>query len=171
MENSVKLIPKEMKGSIWDENGNAKVVQILISHGTSEVNSIQFAHVVDGKVVSSEMHGNPNGSKFDIITFDYPGEYLISIFADHDANGLGSITFSTNKRKYGPFGGPSSNYSSYQHDTVTYNFKPRSSFGGFHGSILDSKMYAIGVYIRPLGSLAEIETDVGSDSVIIDKEG
>ncbi|KAI3792220.1 hypothetical protein L2E82_06093 [Cichorium intybus] len=167
MENSVKLIPREMKGSIWDENRNTKVVQILISHGISAVHSIQFAHVVDEKVVSSEMHGNPNGSKFDIMTFDYPGEYLISIFAQHFGRGLSSITFGTNKRKYGPFGDTNFNYAPA---TVTYNFKPRSSFGGFHGSILDSRLYAIGVYIRPLGSLAEIETDVGNESVIIDKE-
>ncbi|KAL4592404.1 hypothetical protein LXL04_005397 [Taraxacum kok-saghyz] len=155
MENMVKLSSTEMRGSIWDEIGKTKIVQILISHGQSAIYSIQFVYVVDEKVVPSEMHGNPIGSNFDMVTFDYPGEYLVSVSGDDHYDGLASITFGTNKRKYGPFG--MTGDSMFPYKNFAYNFRLKSSFGGFHGNVYNSRLYGIGVYVKPLESLAEIE--------------
>ncbi|KAI3792227.1 hypothetical protein L2E82_06101 [Cichorium intybus] len=154
MENMVKFGPKSMTGSIWDEGGKSKILQILISHGNNCINSIQFVYVVDKKVLRSEVHGGSNGFKFDIVTFDHSGEYLVSVSGQYSSGRLASIAFGTNNRTYGPFGRANSSY----YDDFVYNFRHKSSFGGFYGSVFNSFVYAIGVYVKPLGSLAETET-------------
>ncbi|KAI3792226.1 hypothetical protein L2E82_06100 [Cichorium intybus] len=162
MENMLKLGPNQTKGSIWDDGGKTKIVQILISYGRQTVYSIQFVSAVNGKMLPSEVHGKPSGRKFDIVTIDDPEEYLTSVSGQHGINKLVSVTFGTNKRKYGPFGSVIKGSSL---PPFVYNFSPKSSFGGFHGSVYKSCLCSIGVYVRPLGSIAETETeiDIGSD--------
>ncbi|KAL7595207.1 hypothetical protein Lser_V15G28079 [Lactuca serriola] len=144
MENMMKLGPKEMKGSIWDDRGKSKIDRILISYENYGVYSIQFVYVVDGKLIPSEIHGKPSGLYFDIVK-------------------LVSITFGTNVRKYGPFGrvGYDGVYSSHVPLPFAYNFGPNCSFGGFHGSDDNSWLYTIGIYVRATGSVAESEADIG----------
>ncbi|KAL4592407.1 hypothetical protein LXL04_005400 [Taraxacum kok-saghyz] len=174
------------KGSRWDEIGMTEIAQILISHGKSAIYSIQFVYVADGKLFPSKIHGSPDGLKFDTVTFDYPSEYLVSISGDHSLEGLASITFGTNKRKYGPFGRNTEDdcksefdafgtkkrmfdqfgMSGSHYEKFAYNFRPKSSFGGFHGSLQTHKsgVGSIGVYVRPLESLADIEKDIGTQN-------
>ncbi|KAL7595208.1 hypothetical protein Lser_V15G28078 [Lactuca serriola] len=97
----MKLGPREMQGSLWDDRGKSKIDQIFISFDNYVVYSIQFVYVVDGKLVPSEVHGTPCGSKFDIVKFDQPREYLTSVtgrLARYRNDRLLSITFGTNKR-------------------------------------------------------------------------
>lgn len=72
---------------------------------------------------------------------------------------LVSIAFGTNIRKYGPFGRVVDNSLTQ----FVYNFTPKVSFGGFYGSVYNHSVYAIGVYVRPLVSLAEIESYIIKD--------
>ncbi|KAL7595301.1 inactive protein RESTRICTED TEV MOVEMENT 1-like [Lactuca sativa] len=156
-----KLGPKIIKGTTWDEGGKTKIMQILISYGKHTVYSIQFVYAVNGKTLPSEIHGKPCGSKFDIVTFDDPEEYLTFLSGQYGIKKLNSITFGTNKTRYGPFG---STLKSSDPQFV-YKFIPAFSFGGFHGSVYKTCLCSIGVYVRPLGLIAEpeIEMDIGSD--------
>ncbi|KAL4592408.1 hypothetical protein LXL04_005401 [Taraxacum kok-saghyz] len=151
MENMVKFGPKQLRGTIWDEGGKTKILQILISHEEYAIHSIQFVYVVDGQVVRSNIHGEPNGLKIDVVTFDHPREYLVSVSGQYWDD-----KFGTNNGKYGPYG---THKDVYFYSKFVYNFGPRSSFGGFHGTVDKSCVYAIGVYVKPIVSLSETEAD------------
>ncbi|CAH1451825.1 unnamed protein product [Lactuca virosa] len=112
----MKLGPRDMPGSIWDERGKTKLVQILVSYKYSGISSIQFAYVVHGAVRHSEIYGNPDGAEFDT------------------KNGANKDSFS-------------------------YRFGLRSCFAGFHGSVFESCVYAIGVYVKPIDSLYELKDE------------
>ncbi|GKA33001.1 jacalin-like lectin domain-containing protein [Tanacetum coccineum] len=169
----LELGPRKMKGKLWDEGGKSKVVKILISHEEDVSKSIQFAYVEKQNVRHSEIYGNHSGLNFDIVfnywkikmhvTFNYPSEFLVSVSGEYNYEGLVSISFGSNKRKYGPFRCPCSNDKTYAVDKFKYNFGPKSSFGGFHGSVNKSSVQAIGVYVRPIVSLAEIDNDINRD--------
>ncbi|KAI3522668.1 hypothetical protein L1887_00626 [Cichorium endivia] len=149
-----------MKGSIWDDGGKTKIIQILISYGEHTVYSIQFVSDVNGKMLPSQVHGKPSGSKFDIAMIDDPEEYLTSVSGQYGAKKLVSITFETNKRIFGPFG----NVIKGSLPKFVYNFSPKYSFGGFHGSVYKSRVCSIGVYVRPLGWIAGTETEIDDRS-------
>ncbi|PWA60882.1 jacalin-like lectin domain-containing protein [Artemisia annua] len=143
----LKLGPKEMKGEVWDEGGKSEIVQILISHEEDTIRAMQFAYVVDGKVLLSQIYGELTGLNFDRVTFNRPCEYLVSISGEYDIDGtLVSAAFRTNHKKYGPFGGSDDSESGY--DKFKYKFG--SSFGGFHGSVYNSCVHSIGVYVKPV---------------------
>ncbi|KAI3792224.1 hypothetical protein L2E82_06097 [Cichorium intybus] len=104
------------------------------SHASRRIVKVynEFVSAVNGKMLPSEVHGKPSGRKFDIVTIDDPEEYLTSVSGQHGINKLVSVTFGTNKRKYGPFGSVIKG----SLPPFVYNFSPKSSFGGFHGSVL-----------------------------------
>lgn len=64
----LKLDPQKIRGSKWDEGGKSGIVQILISHDETKIKSIQFAYVENGEVYHSEIHGKPDGLKFNIVS-------------------------------------------------------------------------------------------------------
>lgn len=85
MENMLRLGPKEMKGSIWDEGGGTTIVQILISHRHYQIDSIQFLYAVNGKVFRSEIRGELTGLKFDMVSINYharPSNHLSLTFIE-----------------------------------------------------------------------------------------
>ncbi|CAH1451824.1 unnamed protein product [Lactuca virosa] len=157
----MKLGPRDMPGSIWDERGKTKLVQILVSYKYSGISSIQFAYVVHGAVRHSEIYGNPDGAEFDTVTLDYPSEFLVSVSGNYGTNVWNSknqlmwIAFTTNKCKYGPFG----QKNGANKDSFSYRFGLRSCFAGFHGSVFESCVYAIGVYVKPIDSLYELKDE------------
>nr|XP_043613528.1 inactive protein RESTRICTED TEV MOVEMENT 1-like [Erigeron canadensis] len=162
----MKLNPKRMKGDAWDEGGKSGIVQILISHEEGKINSFQFAYVDQkGDVRHSEIHGQLNGWKFNIVTFDYPSEFLTSMSGLYDYQGLVTIAFGSNKRMYGPFGmtkktGDPPEFAALApstYDKFNYEFGPGAFFAGFHGSVLSSSVNAIGIYINPITSLAQVK--------------
>lgn len=77
----------------------------------------------------------------------YPHEVLTSVSGEYKDGRLVSIAFETNRQKFGPFGrtGSCSNSSSYAN--FKYEFTA-GRFGGFHGSVDDGSVYAIGVYVK-----------------------
>lgn len=79
----MKLGPKEMKGSIWDDRGKSKIDRILISYENYGVYSIQFVYVVDGKLIPSEIHGKPSDLYFDIVSINYHVHIYSSLFNFH----------------------------------------------------------------------------------------
>ncbi|TMW87567.1 hypothetical protein EJD97_019781 [Solanum chilense] len=133
-------------GSIWEENGGGDVAGIFVSYGKNSIQSLQFLFYEDGNFVQSNKHGRHYCANFSAVVFNYPSEYLTSISGSY-VNGVGleSIEFATNKGSYGPFG-----------QTTTYakhfNFKLGNSnlFGGFHGTVNNSGVESIGIYLKPL---------------------
>nr|GEZ30947.1 mediator of RNA polymerase II transcription subunit 4 [Tanacetum cinerariifolium] len=93
------------------------VVQILISH-EDVIKSIQFAYAEKQNVRHYEIYGNHSGVNFDIGTFNYPSGFLflVSVSGEYNYEGLVSISFGSNKRKYGPFGCPCSDDKTYAVD-------------------------------------------------------
>nr|KAJ0189768.1 hypothetical protein LSAT_V11C800414960 [Lactuca sativa] len=158
----MKLGPGPLRsGNNWEERGMSEIVQILISYESDRICSIQFAYVQNGGVRHSKKYGQDGRVGFDAnlsllqeskVTFDYPSEYLTYVsgrYKDHDR--LTSIVFGTNKRKYGPFGTSTSTEGEFN-----YKFGTRSSFAGFYGTVYCGLVYAIGVYVKPIQSLAEL---------------
>lgn len=85
------------------------------------------------------------------LTFDDSAEYLTSVAGVYGDDGLATISFGTNKRSFGPFGGIDT-YDTFKFvlKKFTYNFEHEGSFQGFHGSIKHSRVHAIGIYVQPI---------------------
>lgn len=105
------------------------------------------------------------GSRFSYknlqVTFNYPSEFLTSVGGEFNDNGLASLSFTTNKRKFGPFGGTSSTNGSLTepvYKKFNYNFGHRECFLGFHGTVKDSRVYAIGIHVYPTTSHIDFKT-------------
>ncbi|CAN1824122.1 Jacalin-related lectin 3 [Linum perenne] len=117
-------------GKKWDDGLYSGVRQLLIAHG-SGVDSLQFEYDNKGASIWSHKHGGTGGTKTDKVKLDYPNEYLTSIngyygsLYDWGPVMIRSLTFETNKAKYGPYGDEQGTY-----------FSLRTQGGkiiGFHG--------------------------------------
>lgn len=99
------------------------------------------------------------------INIDYPSEYLTGISGSYDSvsnsgNAVNSLTFHTNRSKYGPFG----IYSGIPFSVISNG----GVVTGFHGR-WDRYLKSIGIYIMPHCSLPmefpkEMLSEIGSSS-------
>lgn len=133
-------------GGEWDEEGRTEIVQIFVSHD-DRVHSLQFQYYEDGSLVLSDKRGLSGGSKFDVVKFNYPTEYLTCISGFKRPDHLASITFTTNLGTYGPFGP-----ASQQSQEFRFQLGRNQQFGGFCG-ISDFCVRSIGVYLKPITTL------------------
>lgn len=133
-------------GSRWDDGIYSTVRQLVIVHGAG-IDSIQIEYDQKGCSIWSGKHGGSGGLKTDKVKLDYPDEYLTSIHGYYGSlNQWGttfvrSLSFESNKKKYGPFGVEEGTYFSFP--------MAGGKIVGFHGRCgwyLD----AIGVYLKPL---------------------
>ncbi|KFK42911.1 hypothetical protein AALP_AA1G054300 [Arabis alpina] len=157
----------------WDEGShNGVISQIFLSHGSSGIMSIQFQFVLDDKFVLSHRYGRNTGSMFDVISLNWPNEYISGISGVHgDAYGprIKSLKFTTNTNEYGPFG-CSITSSMEKFDLKLGKFR---QFGGFFGKCDASGLHNIGkIKIGPVGNrdpktAAMVGWDEGSRSGII----
>ncbi|KAK4387494.1 Jacalin-related lectin 3 [Sesamum angolense] len=133
-------------GYYWDDGVHSTIRQLEIGHGDG-VDSIRIEYDSKGRSVWSERHGGSGGTKTDKVRLEYPDEFLISVHGYYGSLQEGghliirSLTFESNKRKYGPFGVEKGTYftSSTTHGKIV-------GFVGKAGWYLD----AIGFYIEPL---------------------
>ncbi|XP_021600814.2 jacalin-related lectin 3 isoform X2 [Manihot esculenta] len=133
-------------GVRWDDGVFNSVRQVVIFYG-AQVDSIQFEYDKMGTSVWSDKHGGTGGFRTNKVKLDYPDEYLVSV-SGHYGNVVDcgpilirSLTFESNKRKYGPFGIQQGTHFSFP--------LTGGKLVGFHGRCswyLDS----IGVYLMPL---------------------
>ncbi|KAH7844698.1 hypothetical protein Vadar_030734 [Vaccinium darrowii] len=144
-------------GKPWDDEGKDKIAQIFISHG-EEINSLQFVYVENGTSVLSEKHGGDCGPKFNVVTLDYPSEYLVGISGSYSDTSVSSISFITNNMTYGPFGSRGGDSDSEDSD-FEYHLGEDRSFGGFHGR---ARHYldAIGVYLKPVTIQGDVKVNI-----------
>ncbi|KAF7146489.1 hypothetical protein RHSIM_Rhsim04G0236000 [Rhododendron simsii] len=158
--------------SAWNDGGKEKIVQIFIAHG-DWIYSLQYLYVdQNGNLVLSDSHGttaSSETSKFDVVKLDYPSEFITGISGIRGCHGTASIfcdehilsiTFTTNKRTYGPFGGPGGGDSAFR-----YQLGPDRPFGGFHGYSSGRYLEAIGLYVKPLTTLSNDQEKVKNEKV------
>ncbi|KAL7220797.1 hypothetical protein ACSBR2_013649 [Camellia fascicularis] len=141
-----------LSGEVWDHKGKTELVQIFISRGDDAINFLQFQYVENGNLVLSEPSLSMNvGTRFNTVKLNYPDEFLTSISGSYICGyryKVTSITFDTNRGRYGPFG------QQHQCDReFIFQMGQDRQFGGFHGSIKDGSLESIGVYVKPITTL------------------
>ena len=89
------------------------------------------------------------------VTFDYPSEYITRVSGKYEniysTKYLRSITFDTNRGRYGPFEAAPAKDS--LEDTEFRYEVGRSKFGGFFGAFTSTGINSIGIYVKPLEKL------------------
>uniref|UniRef100_A0A5B7B841 Putative inactive protein RESTRICTED TEV MOVEMENT 1-like n=1 Tax=Davidia involucrata TaxID=16924 RepID=A0A5B7B841_DAVIN len=160
----IKIGAISCDGEVWDDKGRSDIVQIFISWTdgtgfTSGINFIQFLYVENGTLVLSEKHGGKSGNKFNTVKLDYPSEFLTRlsghvVYRDRGYD-VDSITFGTNRGTHGPFGG---SFEGTGEDDTFFDFQMGQDrpFGGFHGSTMNGYLQSIGVYVRPIATLSNL---------------
>ncbi|KAK8946499.1 hypothetical protein KSP39_PZI006437 [Platanthera zijinensis] len=101
-----------VNGKPFDDGFNERVKQILLSRKDKFVSSIQIEYEFHGEVISSAIRGSLGREELvHRIQFRSPEEYLMQItgylyYVDGDENNVAitSLTFFSNKQKYGPVG-------------------------------------------------------------------
>ncbi|KAK9713944.1 hypothetical protein RND81_06G060000 [Saponaria officinalis] len=122
-------------GNPWDDGVYRGVRKILLTRG-DVICSVQFEYDLNGRFVWTPIHGKVNDDCTYQIKFDYPYEVLTSISGYYDIlpgdmpkRVVRSLTFHTNRTKYGPHGKTTGTYfSSANKDGKVVGFHGRSSY-------------------------------------------
>ncbi|KAJ6399523.1 hypothetical protein OIU77_020142 [Salix suchowensis] len=133
-------------GKPWDDGVFSGVKKIFLTKGEA-IYSIQIEYDRNGQSFWAVGHGGGSEGSFNMIKFDYPYEVLISVCGyyatltgDDQRKGgvIKSLTFHTNKAKYGPYG----------EETGTFftSTKTEGKIVGFHGRT-GCYLNAIGVHL------------------------
>lgn len=134
-------------GGPWDDGAYSTIRRLLIYH-KQWICSLHVEYDKNGHSVWGSKRGGNEGSVSEIV-FDYPNEYLISVYGYYGniekwgiaANVIRSLTFQTNRKTYGPFG---------MEEGAKFSFPIMGAkIVGFHGRcgwFVD----AIGLYIQPI---------------------
>ncbi|KAK4434556.1 Jacalin-related lectin 3 [Sesamum alatum] len=133
-------------GYYWDDGVHSTIRQLEIGYGAG-VDSIRIEYDSKGRSVWSERHGGSGGTKIDKVRLEYPDEFLTAVhgfYGSLQERGhviIRSLTFESNKRKYGPFGVEKGTY-----------FTSSTTQGKVVGFIGKAGWYidAIGCYMEPL---------------------
>ncbi|KAI8011050.1 Protein RESTRICTED TEV MOVEMENT 1 [Camellia lanceoleosa] len=138
-----------LSGEVWDHKGKTELVQIFISRRDYGINFLQFQYVKNRNLVLSEPSLSMNiGNRFETVKLNYPDEFLTSISGSYSPSKVTSITFDTNRGRYGPFGQQRQIDSQF-----IFQMGQDRQFGGFHGSTRDGHLESIGVYVKPITTL------------------
>ncbi|KAG9459248.1 hypothetical protein H6P81_003756 [Aristolochia fimbriata] len=150
-------------GSPFDDGtSHASIRQLVVSHGAA-IDSLIIEYIEKkGASVWSPRHGGTGGSRTDKVLLDYPEEILHSINGYYGSTTIGgplvvlSLSFESNKRKYGPFG-----FEQGTKFSVPANGGIIVGFHGRSGWFLDS----LGVHIKPLNKPSSIVSTGPSNMV------
>ncbi|GJY17885.1 jacalin-like lectin domain-containing protein [Tanacetum coccineum] len=135
-------------------NGNCQKFNAIYKHlkrnGKNEKNKVDLLELAKLQYREESKGGTQKFTQEHTwhVLIDHPGEYLVSVSGEYLNGKLASIVFVTNKKRHGPFGrkGGSSNLPC---EPFNFEFGPRDLFGGFHGSVYEGSVEAIGVYVKP----------------------
>ncbi|KAJ9536358.1 hypothetical protein OSB04_un000450 [Centaurea solstitialis] len=153
-------MPKEMgpfgafAGKYWDDGvfSTVKRIHVFMDESLKVLRGIQILYVKrDSKLILSSMHGGTSKDKLEqaaLVNLDGTDEYLTRIsrlYGPVDGfNGMEaitSITFHTNKAKYGPYGEQSG-------DGYFTSAQSHGKVVGFHGRESNGFLTAIGVHME-----------------------
>ncbi|KAL6193661.1 hypothetical protein ACLB2K_034745 [Fragaria x ananassa] len=99
-------------GDRFDDGVHSSVRQLVICYSPSSIRYIQIEYDDNGKSYWSQKHGYSSSlslDKIESIKLDYPEEYLTSIHGYYKSTWylptyISSLTFTSNRKVYGPFG-------------------------------------------------------------------
>ncbi|KAJ6982423.1 hypothetical protein D5086_020167 [Populus alba] len=135
------------KGFDWDHKGRTEISHIYISHDFRVIRFIEFQYVEESGVLSklspTLLEKNSFGSGFIVVKLDYPHEFLKGI-SGRGVGNVNSLTFTTNRGTYGPFGRKEEYGPEFDFQTGD---KPL--FAGLHGSFDGHGLKTIGIYVNP----------------------
>ncbi|CAN8311367.1 unnamed protein product [Cochlearia groenlandica] len=134
----------------FDLKGHKEISQIFVSGDEDGIKSLQFQYVVNAKYVLSDQYGVcTNISNFNTIELNHPAEYITGVNGIYTSDNIKVITFTTNIKKYGPFGITDANLQSKfcSPKSFTYNLGKSFQFGGFHGTYGSYGVTSIGFYL------------------------
>eukprot|EP01018_Ginkgo_biloba_P008828 Gb_17001 [translate_table: standard] len=96
-------------GNPWDDGVYSGIRQIVLGYGAA-IDYIHIQYDRNGHSVWSGRHGGSGGAKKETIQFQFPDEFLTTIsghygcFSNSSPVAVRSLTFHTNRGKYGPYG-------------------------------------------------------------------
>ncbi|KAJ6684827.1 JACALIN-RELATED LECTIN 3 [Salix purpurea] len=131
-------------GKPWDDGVFSGVKKIFLTEGEA-IYCIQIKYDRNGQSVWSVRHGGGSEGSSNMIEFDYPDEFLTSVCGYNasptgdDRGCIKSLTFHTNKAKYGPYG--------EEAGTFFTSSKTEGKIVGFHGRS-GCYLNAIGVHLQ-----------------------
>ncbi|KAJ6899587.1 hypothetical protein NC652_025903 [Populus alba x Populus x berolinensis] len=131
----------------WDHKGRTEISHIYISHDFDVIRFIQFQYVEESEVLSKlspTPYMNSFASRFNVVKLDYPHEFLKGISGQWGGGNVRSLTFTTNRGTYGPFG-------SKEENSIEFDFQTGDEplFAGLHGSFDNDGLATIGIYVNP----------------------
>ncbi|KAK0598067.1 hypothetical protein LWI29_031321 [Acer saccharum] len=149
-QSSIKVGPwGGLRGRDWSYMPKGGIVEIVINHGDI-IDSLSFKSVYANKEAESSINfGGKGGNKRQLISIDWPEEYLTSISGTIGKfytieSCVESLTFYTNWHTHGPFGS-----SKGTHFSLPVENRVIAGFHGRAGLYID----AIGVYQKTATSI------------------
>ncbi|KAG8086054.1 hypothetical protein GUJ93_ZPchr0010g7769 [Zizania palustris] len=131
-------------GYPWDDGVYSTIRQVVITHGAA-IDSLRIEYDLQGTSVWSGTHGGTDGgSEADKVKLDFPDEILVSVSGYYGSICgtpviIRSLTFQSNRSKYGPFG---------TEDGTPFSLPVSSGkIIGFHGRS-GSYLNSIGFYLK-----------------------
>ncbi|KAK1350708.1 inactive protein RESTRICTED TEV MOVEMENT 1-like [Heracleum sosnowskyi] len=153
-------------GKAFDHLGKSEIAQIFIFRGDDSIFYIQILYAEDGgnKLVLSEKIGSSSAigsNSLNTVTLDYPSEFITGVSGKYrqfvilpGPPKLRSITFHTNKRKYGPFEASPIRTVRFRETETEFSYDVGSSkFCGIFGTYLSDGIESIGIYVKPIEKL------------------
>ncbi|XP_074567073.1 inactive protein RESTRICTED TEV MOVEMENT 1-like [Curcuma longa] len=110
----------------WEEPGEGRVKQILITYGMDAINSIQMVYEQNEKLKLAPRHGGDGDNFYSVNSSNYTV--------------IRSLRLDTNLGSFGPVG-------CAEGTPFSFDIPSSSSFYGFHGCSNSMYLTAIGVYL------------------------
>ncbi|KAJ4893782.1 Jacalin-related lectin 34 [Raphanus sativus] len=164
---SLPIVPSKKLGAVWDDHTHDKVKKVFVGLGQDGIASVKFVYIDGSYRVYGVERGKPTLLGFEEFTLG-SYEYITALSAYTKTlstqDVVTSLTFTTNKKTYGPYGNKSGLLFSFPEETG-------KQIAGFHGTS-DSVLNSIEVHYAPIpavqkldaqGSTGGTEWDDGSD--------
>nr|VDD46190.1 unnamed protein product [Brassica oleracea] len=130
---TLPIVPPKRFGAVWDDGTHDKVKKVFIGLGQDVIASVKFEYINGSGVVNGVEHGTPT-----LLGFEEVHEYITALSAYVETlstqDVVTSLTFTTNKKNYGPYG----NKSGFQIFAPEETGKQIAGFHGTSGNVLNS---------------------------------
>ncbi|XP_018487550.2 jacalin-related lectin 34-like [Raphanus sativus] len=144
---TLPIVPPEKVGAVWDDGAYGKVKKVFIGLGQDGITSVKFEYKNGSKVVKGVEHGTPTLLGFEKFTLQLGSDEYITAYSAYveklaTQNVVTSLTFTTNKKNYGPYG----NKSGFEIFVPEETGKQIAGFHGISGNVLNT----LGGYYAPI---------------------
>ncbi|XP_018487549.2 jacalin-related lectin 34-like [Raphanus sativus] len=154
---TIPIVPLKKLGTKWDDSAHEKVKKVFVGLGQDGIAAVKFEYINGSQVVIGVEHGKPTLLGFEEFTLG-SYEYITALSAYtktlNTQDIVTSLTFTTNKKTYGPYG----NKSGFQ-----FSFPEESGkqLAGFHGTS-DNVLNSIEVHYAPIPAVQKLDAQGGT---------